>query len=130
MSKKESVFGSFNDLIENIDPELGDICEALRAVITRLHPEHFEIVWKNQNIASYGLGPKKMSEHYTYIAPHKKHVNLGFYYGTSLPAPDNLLEGTGKRLRHIKIHTVPEAQQTEIEQLIRAAITEREKALA
>jgi hypothetical protein len=127
MSSSNDIYCTFDELIENIDPELGVICKALRTVITKLHPKHLEIVWKNQNIASYGLGPKKMSEHYTYIAPHQKHVNLGFYHGAALPDPDHLLEGTGKRLRHIKIHTVREAKRPQVEQLIRAAIAERER---
>lgn len=38
--------------------------------------------------------------------PAKNHVNLGFNYGAELPDSDNLLEGTGKLFRHIKIKYV------------------------
>lgn len=39
------------------------------------------------------------------VAPHKKWVNLQFYEGVSLPDPSNLLEGSGKSMRHVKIRT-------------------------
>jgi len=37
------------------------------------------------------------------VAPHQQWVNLQFYEGTNLPDPTNLLEGTGKAMRHVKI---------------------------
>jgi hypothetical protein len=47
-----------------------------------------------------------MTEHYAYIGVQKSHVNLGFYYGAILPDPDGLLEGRGKKLRHLKIRSL------------------------
>jgi hypothetical protein len=130
MSKNKDIYTTFEDLMSQIDPELSTICEALREIIAEIHTDFVEIVWKNQKIASYGVGPKKMSEHYTYLAPHKKHVNLGFYHGAVLQDPEYLLEGTGKRLRHIKIKNISEAERPQIKDLIQAAIAERENALA
>ena len=40
---------------------------------------------------------------FAYIAAHKAHVNLGFYDGAALTDPKGLLEGTGKKMRHVKI---------------------------
>ncbi len=37
------------------------------------------------------------------VAPHKNWVNIQFYAGADLPDPANLLEGTGKSMRHVKI---------------------------
>jgi hypothetical protein len=48
-----------------------------------------------QRIASYGIGPKKMSEHYAYIALHSTHVNLGFYRGATSKNRAELFEGVG-----------------------------------
>ena len=47
-----------------------------------------EVPWAQQKTVGYGVGPKKMSEHFCYIAPAKKHVNLGFMYGADLPDPE------------------------------------------
>src|SRR5437870_60398 len=67
-------------------------------------PDVVEVPWTKMRIASYGVGPKKQSEHFCYISAQKNDVNLGFYYGAELPDPNGLLGGTGKLLRHVKIH--------------------------
>ena len=41
-----------------------------------------------------------------WIQPHKDYVRLGFFNGATMPDPENLLEGTGKKLRHIKVHNL------------------------
>jgi len=66
-----------------------------------------------------------MSQHYAYISPHKHHVNLGFYYGTSLSDPVGLLGGTGKHLRHVKIMTVAEAESRPVTDLLVDSIAKR-----
>ena len=82
----------------------------------------FEVNWLNQKIAGYGVGSKKMSEHFCYIGIFKKHVNLGFYRGSELPDPNKLLLGTGKRLRHIKITSLQAIENPAIESLIKEAV--------
>lgn len=62
-------------------------------------------VWPQQRTAGYGTGPKKMTEHFCWLAPHSRHLVFGFYYGSELPDPDGLLEGTGTLMRHVKIRS-------------------------
>ena len=38
-----------------------------------------------------------------YVNAYKDHVNVGFFFGALLPDPAGLLEGTGKRGRHVKL---------------------------
>ena len=38
-----------------------------------------------------------------YVNAFKAHVNVGFFRGADLPDPDQLLEGTGKFMRHVKL---------------------------
>src|SRR5690606_20318005 len=38
-----------------------------------------------------------------YVNSFKSHVNVGFYQGASLQDPAGLLEGNGKRMRHVKL---------------------------
>jgi hypothetical protein len=66
-----------------------------------------------------------MSQHYAYIGVHKSHLNLGFYYGTSLKDPAGLLEGSGKKLRHVKISEMAEAKSPAVESLLIQAIADR-----
>lgn len=38
-----------------------------------------------------------------YVNVFTEHVNVGFFQGTELPDPKQLLEGTGKFMRHVKL---------------------------
>ncbi len=38
-----------------------------------------------------------------YVNAFRDHVNVGFFYGALLKDPAHLLEGTGKRMRHVKL---------------------------
>jgi hypothetical protein len=38
-----------------------------------------------------------------YVNVFKSHVNVGFFYGAVLKDPAGLLEGSGKRMRHVKL---------------------------
>jgi hypothetical protein len=121
--------GTFDQIIDGCDPAIAAIVNALKARITSMHRDHVEIVWPRMRIASYGIGPKKMSEHYAYIAPQTKHVNLGFYHGAALKDPNRLLEGEGKNLRHVKIHSVSEVSKKELGDLLKASLEERRRAV-
>jgi hypothetical protein len=119
--------GSFEDILAAAKPELRAVCKSLRRLIIALHERHVEIVWPRQRIASFGTGPKKMSEHYAYIAVQGSYVNLGFYRGAILADPQRLPEGTGKNLRHIKIRDIAAAKKPAVAALLRQAIGERKQ---
>jgi len=121
---------SFDDIVAMADDAMRPICLQLRALVVSLHKSACEIVWPKLRIASYGVGPKKMTEHYAYIGVQKAHVNLGFYYGAILPDADGLLEGTGKKLRHLKIRSLDVAESTAVKALLKAAIAERRERLS
>ena len=40
-----------------------------------------------------------------YVNVFKDHVNVGFFSGASLPNPAKILEGTGRFMRHVKVHS-------------------------
>lgn len=111
-------------------PELRRVCDFLRGLITSLDMACVEVVWARQRIASFGVGPRKMSEHYAYLSVHASHVNLGFYHGAALKDPGGILEGTGKRLRHVKLRGLAGARSPAVHRLLREAIAERRRALA
>jgi hypothetical protein len=122
--------GTFKEILKSAPPELRPICESLRRVIVSLHKDHVEVVWPRQKIASFGVGPKKMTEHYAYIMVLGSHVNLGFYHGTSLSDPSGLLDGNGKSLRHVKVRDAVSAKHPAIKALLREAIADRKRSAA
>jgi uncharacterized protein DUF1801 len=40
---------------------------------------------------------------FAYVNAFKAHASLGFFYGAALADPAGLLEGDGKRMRHVKL---------------------------
>lgn len=40
---------------------------------------------------------------FAYVGAYRDHVNVGFFFGALLDDPARLLEGTGKRGRHVKL---------------------------
>jgi hypothetical protein len=121
--------GTFEDTIADSSSDIKELARALRALIIEIYPQVVEVPWPKQCITGYGLGPKKMSEHFCYIGVFSKHVNLGFYYGVSLQDPDGLLVGSGKKLRHVKVQTLEQVEDQSLRDLVEWAIKERETAL-
>ena len=51
----------------------------------------------------------------------KEHLSLAFLRGAKLPDPDKLMEGTGKGVRHVKLHSLAEVKRPGVKKLIVAA---------
>lgn len=115
--------GDFEGVLAKASPAMADVARAARALIADVMPGVTEVPWATQRIAGYGVGPKKMSEHFTYIAPAGEHVNLGFFYGADLDDPDGLLEGSGKAMRHIKLRSLADLKRPGVRALLVAAST-------
>jgi hypothetical protein len=56
-----------------------------------------------------------------YVNSFKSHVNVGFFYGALLEDPAGLLEGSGKRMRHVKLKPGHELDGAALRDLIDAA---------
>jgi hypothetical protein len=121
--------GSTTEVREQCTAEQKPIFDALYQIIRKHAGQCTETAWPKQGIVSFGVGPKKMSQHHCYIAVYRTHINLGFYHGALLPDPKQLLEGTGKGLRHVKINSLANVNNTATLALICAAINERQKNL-
>jgi len=56
-----------------------------------------------------------------YVNAFKAHANVGFFFGAMLADPAKLLEGTGKRMRHVKLRPGGEVDVDSLSDLIEAA---------
>jgi len=56
-----------------------------------------------------------------YVNSFKGHVNVGFFYGAMLEDPGAMLEGSGKRMRHVKLKPDSEVDIEGLRDLIQAA---------
>jgi hypothetical protein len=117
--------GTFDELLEGVEPKLAAIARRLRAVIRNVEANTVETVRLGDNAATYGVGPKKMTDGYAYIMPMRGYINLGFYQGALLADPKQLLEGTGKGLRHVKVRSLADADRPAVRALVAAALAKR-----
>jgi hypothetical protein len=58
---------------------------------------------------------------FAYVNVFKAHVNVGFYHGAELPDPEGLLEGAGRRMRHVKLRPGTYVDDAALAALIDAA---------
>ena len=121
--------GRFDDLVQLAKEPLRPIMDRLRSIILEIDPDACEVVRLGDRAATYGCGPRKMIEGYSYIMPFGSWINLGFFRGASLADPQRLLEGSGKKMRHVKMRSLEDAERPGVRELVADACAERRSAL-
>lgn len=58
---------------------------------------------------------------FAYVDAFSAHAAIGFYQGAGLPDPARLLEGSGKRMRHVKLRWGQPVDEKALEALLVAA---------
>jgi hypothetical protein len=82
--------------ILSLEPWQAEIARKLRALIKEAAPEASESIKWAQPV--YELeGP------FAYIKAFKNAVNFGFWRGAELEDPQGVLQGTGEKMRHVKL---------------------------
>jgi hypothetical protein len=114
------------EFISNYDPRVQFIFLELRKITSEALPETEEIFFEGWKNISYGSGESRSDKDLIlYIAPFKDSVNLGFFRGAQLPDKKNLLKGTGKLMRHLKIKSMSDYPLKDIKELILEAKEEK-----
>ncbi len=124
-AKSKAQKQAFEAMVGRASPEFVALANKARSLVLAVMPGAIGIVWPRQKIASWGTGPKKLTEHFCYVSFAKAHMNLGFYYGSELADPDGLLEGSGKLMRHIKVRDAKQLAAPAVRALIVEASTHR-----
>jgi len=78
-------------------------------------PDVRELLHDGCPVACVGDAP------FGYVNAFKAHANVGFFHGASLADPSGLLEGEGKRMRHVKLRPGKELDADALSNLIIAA---------
>lgn len=104
------------------------IIRELMAVARRTMPGVHEFIY--HDAVGYSVNDSPF-DRICYIAPQNKgYINFGFFFGAGLPDPKQLLEGEGKRIRHIKIRSLEDAKNPALAKLIAATWKEAPKRVA
>jgi hypothetical protein len=109
------------DFLSRFSPEVAGIAEAALERMRARLPGAVEMVYDNYNALVIGFGPtERSSEALFSIVVYPRYVSLAFLTGAVLTDRDRVLQGDGKRARHVRI-TEPEVIDTAA---ISALITE------
>ena len=65
-----------------------------------------------------------------YVGVFMAHANVGFFHGAELEDPTGLLQGSGKRMRHVKLRPGVNLDAGALNALIRAAYADVKRRLA
>jgi hypothetical protein len=96
---------------------LCEVTDGLRQLVKKTVPKSLEL------INPWGIPMFAWRGPIAYFMVGKNHVTFGFPRGTELPDPSKLLEGTGKRLRHVKIREKEQLIDANLRDLILSAVS-------
>ena len=114
--------------LKPFDRNVRDLALGLRAIVLEEMAPCYENIYDAYSAVAIGYGPSdRLSDGIFHIAVYAKGANLGFNDGATLEDPKGILEGTGNRIRHIKIRKPEDLKRPELRAYIRRA---KKKAIA
>ena len=113
-----------NDFLRSYPDHIRQLTIEVRNYITSLIPEANELIWDNYNALAMAYSKSEvLKDAFCHVAVYGRHVNLGFNRGAELSQTSGIkLEGSGKLIRHIKIHQIADLYAQGIEKLIWEAL--------
>jgi hypothetical protein len=115
---------AFDRHLDATAPAVAEIARALRLTVLEGFPDAVETFDQGDGLLAIGTG-RSMRDFAFAIIPHKAHVNLQLADGVDLPNPDGRIEGTGKRVRHVKVRSVEDARAPWVRAAIAAQLAHR-----
>jgi hypothetical protein len=109
---------TWDEVLASHSPEVQAAARALEATIREELPDVVVQFDPGNGLLAFGRS-MKMRDLLFALIPHAGWVNLQLADGALLPNEDGLIEGTGKRIRHIKVRSAEWATDSRIRQAIR-----------
>ena len=110
MAKYETV----DAYIATLDGWQHDVVATLRGIIREVAPEALEAIKWSQPVYEIN-GP------FCYLKAYKNNVNFGFWRGAELEDRNGLLEGSGAKMRHVKLTDTQSIDRDAFAGLVREA---------
>ena len=110
-------------LLESHSDEVQAIFLAVRALVRDVMPDAEEALDLPDRVLAFGYGPPggvRMRGLAIGLIPHSAHVNVQLADGADLPDPAGIVEGTGKRIRHVKCRDLADVARPALRALIEA----------
>ena len=109
--------------IDKFTPEVAALTRNLIEKMKRRVPGATIMVYDNYNALAIGFGPTdKAGQAVLSLAVMPRWVTLCFLHGVGLPDPHRILNGSGSRVRHVRLHTPEAFDDPQVQDLIEAAL--------
>ncbi len=122
MSKEQTT-----DLMKFLKPfgkESIELVIWLREFVWDLYPKTNELIYDNYNAVAFGWSPTDRVGH-TFcsiaIGRSSKNIHFGFYWGSELSDPDNMLLGKGNQYRYILVTHKDKFPRVYLKKLVKEA---------
>ena len=101
---------------DGLDSEISQLARDLRSLLLQTDIHFLEsIKWGNPVYEKQGK--------VCYLAAGKSYISLGFFRGADLRDNKGLVEGTGKKMRHVKIRDLERISTVDLAELISEAVS-------
>jgi hypothetical protein len=114
-------FETWNDNLASHTPDVQAAARALDAIIREELPDVVVQYDPGNGLLAFGRS-MKMRDLLFALIPHAGWVNLQLADGALLANPDGLIEGTGKKIRHIKVRSGDAAADARVRAVIRGQV--------
>jgi len=98
----------------------------LRQFAWQLYPDSNELIYDNYNALAIGWSPTDRVGH-TFcsvaVGRSSHNIHFGFYWGSQISDPDNLLLGTGNQYRYVLVRDRNDFPKAYIKKLLKEAYT-------
>jgi hypothetical protein len=112
---------NWDQLLAAHAPEVQAAARALEALIREELPGVVVEFDPGNGLLAFGRS-MKMRDLLFALIPHAGWVNLQLADGALLPNTDGLIEGTGKRIRHVKVRSAAATAHPKVRSIVRAQI--------
>jgi len=108
--------------LAKFDARMAKLIRSVRARLRKRFPTAIEIVYDNYNFFVIGYSStERPSDCVVSLAANSKGIVLSFYWGSTLPDPHKLLQGSGSQNRFIRLPSAATLAEPAVEALLAAA---------
>jgi len=106
---------SVDDYIEGLGGWKTDAAARVRTIVNDAAPETKESIKWAQPVFEHH-GP------FAYIKAFKNSVNFGFWRGVDIEDPQGLLQGSGEKMRHVKLESLDDVDEKVFAAFVKQAV--------
>ena len=102
-------------------PIVREVVLALRSLVREVMPDATEQIDLPDRLVAFGFGPPggtRLRDCAVGLIPHRAHVNVQLADGALLDDPTGIVEGTGKRIRHVKCRSLDDLARPALRTLL------------